>query len=595
MAQSFTPGNIIKFKGADHNGVFLRGHAHKEAWMDIDGELCCVWKLGGGGGSLNLGNINHIQWTLAAGMYEKQPVWDIGFIFTNVDTKKQQRGHIYRNRITTGNTYRTINFTTTSDLTGNVDMFEPLYGDKYTYNWCSIYGPDEFLPTYGIAEFDPITLDFVVYDFKNLAPDLYISPIGYKTTTSAGSQIVPLGNQRFIIIQRKQVSATSAHYSFLSYTAHYVTVDRTLTDVNNHLGTVKLIKSVTVQPEQYMIHDFDELSLSFTYSHYNAHGGVFIEGYGMGGYYPSSYKETQSSYKLTGMSQLVDIGMTLHTFSSSKVITPGKDNMYYNLVHKTNDVMDYVVSVRVPYKTYVTVGEDYTYVLYMHGDLTVTPTPDRTTTYYSWSLKPPKMTLYKANRITGAITSNSVSWGTIPSYMSSAINRSVSGIKYPTWPRDSAISSIPLLEPLYYFQFSTSRYSDNKIYFYGYNQLENYSDCMAILDLGTNTLEFKERYMSSTSITVVDGDKKGATDAFTEYITHNYVVNLFGDAYRVAGAHFDKTGTLIPYKYVATAFNTINTSFTNLASDVYLTSKKGNIYEYETEADENVIIDRTGE
>lgn len=44
MAQSFQPSNIIEFNGNQHKDVFFNGYEHKEAWMDINGELCCVWK-----------------------------------------------------------------------------------------------------------------------------------------------------------------------------------------------------------------------------------------------------------------------------------------------------------------------------------------------------------------------------------------------------------------------------------------------------------------------------------------------------------------------------------------------------------------------
>lgn len=49
MAQTFTPSDTIFFNGANHKGVFFNGYEHKEAWMEVNGELCCVWRLGGGG------------------------------------------------------------------------------------------------------------------------------------------------------------------------------------------------------------------------------------------------------------------------------------------------------------------------------------------------------------------------------------------------------------------------------------------------------------------------------------------------------------------------------------------------------------------
>lgn len=38
------PSNIIYYQGAEHDRVFFNGYDHEEAWMEVDGELACVWK-----------------------------------------------------------------------------------------------------------------------------------------------------------------------------------------------------------------------------------------------------------------------------------------------------------------------------------------------------------------------------------------------------------------------------------------------------------------------------------------------------------------------------------------------------------------------
>lgn len=43
---SFEPSDIIVFNDTEHDGVFFDGYEHDEAWMEVDGELCCVWRLG---------------------------------------------------------------------------------------------------------------------------------------------------------------------------------------------------------------------------------------------------------------------------------------------------------------------------------------------------------------------------------------------------------------------------------------------------------------------------------------------------------------------------------------------------------------------
>lgn len=43
--ETVTPTDEIFFDGKIHNGVFFEGKEHKEAWMEVDGILQCVWRL----------------------------------------------------------------------------------------------------------------------------------------------------------------------------------------------------------------------------------------------------------------------------------------------------------------------------------------------------------------------------------------------------------------------------------------------------------------------------------------------------------------------------------------------------------------------